>query len=390
MAKTKVSKGKVHDIIWDGGTACLRWRDNHWAMDVTPRGGERIRKSTKQWDLKEANKVIQKTIGELTRGEYVPPTPADNVTVTDIISEYLEVFKNKWKPSTLTNYRGQADNFLIPYFGRYKPSEVTAETIIAYRRKRLQDPRLTGKNRVKDGERVPEGYDIGTVSDVTIDRELALLRAVYNWKHGINKAIVPDVPTFTILNIDNVRTGFIDINEFEEKLLPRLPEHTKALCYAAVLWGGRRSEWLQLDWTDIDFDNEVIHFNETKANVPREIPLPNGSLLFQLFQQLFERHKVLCPDEPAVFTYDGRRLSAIKRSWKTATKGAGMQGIVFHDTRRSASKIQRDAGMTQGMIMRNMGHRTDKMFHRYGIAGTEDLKVSNQLMTEYLKKRKAS
>jgi integrase len=61
-----------------------------------------------------------------------------------------------------------------------------------------------------------------------------------------------------------------------------------------------------------------------------------------------------------------------KRSWATATRRAGVPGLLFHDLRRSAIRHMIRAGTPQSTVMGINGHRTVSTFLRYDITSEED------------------
>ena len=93
----------------------------------------------------------------------------------------------------------------------------------------------------------------------------------------------------------NARQGFLSERDFTEKLYPQLPRHSKALAACAFFVGGRKEEWLSLDWDEVDLQNLIIRF---------VIPgLMNESLSAAL-----SIRNAAWPDETAVFIYDGHRM----------------------------------------------------------------------------------
>ncbi len=70
-----------------------------------------------------------------------------------------------------------------------------------------------------------------------------------------------------------------------------------------------------------------------------------------LLKQLKRHHDTACPHEVAVFTDNGKRLTEFKRNWRTVVKKVGLDGPIFHDTRRSGDKMMWGAGMMQDVIM---------------------------------------
>jgi integrase len=87
---------------------------------------------------------------------------------------------------------------------------------------------------------------------------------------------------------------------FERKLYPQLPRHLKALAACAFFVGGRKGEWLRLNWEDVDFEEMHIRFNKTKNKHPREVPIVPG-LMFESLAQARKVRDAAWPDEPAVF-----------------------------------------------------------------------------------------
>ncbi len=216
------------------------------------------------------------------------------------------------------------------------------------------------------------------VSATTVNRELGLLRSALRHMAARRPKTIPTVPYFPMESErDNVRTGFISQDDFEGRLYPQLPRHLKALAACAFFVGGRKSEWLRLNWEDVGFEEMVIRFNKTKNTYPREVPLVPGLML----ESLTEARKVrdaAWPNEPAVFLYDGVRMKTVGSAWEKACKRAGFANLSFHDMRRSCNKNMRDNGIPQGTRMKIMGHRTASMDLRYGIVDLGDVKEAGR------------
>ena len=76
-----------------------------------------------------------------------------------------------------------------------------------------------------------------------------------------------------------------------------------------------------------------------------------------------------------VFHRDGQPLGigAVRSAWKRACKRAGLVGRLVNDLRRSAARDFRQAGVSEGEIMRLCGWETRSMFDRYNIIDEADL-----------------
>jgi integrase len=56
-----------------------------------------------------------------------------------------------------------------------------------------------------------------------------------------------------------------------------------------------------------------------------------------------------------------------------------VNGLLFHDLRRSANRNMRDAGLPLRMRMKIMGHKTASMDRRYGIVDLTDIQIAREL-----------
>jgi integrase len=178
----------------------------------------------------------------------------------------------------------------------------------------------------------------------------------------------------------NVRKGFLSEKDFIEKLYPELPRHLKPLAACAFYCGGRKSEWLRINWTDVDFDLMRIRFEKTKNKRPREVPIEQGLMLESLLEALKWKN-LAWPDEEAVFVYDGHRMATVGDAWDKACARAGFPDLMFHDLRRSANKYMRDQGIGQNVRMQIMGHLTPSMDLRYGIVDAGDIDTAREKMS---------
>ena len=85
-----------------------------------------------------------------------------------------------------------------------------------------------------------------------------------------------------------------------------------------------------------------------------------------------------------VFTYEGKPLQRISRSFKTALKYAGITDFRFHDLRHCASTNLRRAGVDTATAMKIVGHKSEKMWKRYNAIEERDLTQAAQKVHKYL------
>lgn len=352
-----------------------KWRRGRiWWVKVFDGKGKPIRRSTGSCNEADADDLLGQLLRERSRGELAIVGSSGAINIAYVLDTYMER-NRKLAPGTARTYRSQIDNLLKPYFGLIPPSKLTTDMLTDYREMRERE-RIQNFNG-------PNGMPTRLtreVSATTVNRELGLLRSALRDMAKRRPKAIPAVPYFPMESErDNVRTGFISQEDFEDKLYLQLPRHLRALVACAFFVGGRKSEWLRLNWGEVHFEEMVIRFNKTKNKHPREVPIVPGLM----FESLTEARKVrdaAWPNEPAVFVYDGVRMSTVGSAWRKACERAGFADLSFHDMRRSSNKNMRDKGISQGTRMKIMGHRTASMDLRYGIVDLGDVKEAGRTL----------
>ena len=74
-------------------------------------------------------------------------------------------------------------------------------------------------------------------------------------------------------------------------------------------------------------------------------------------------------------------------AWDRAVQLAGLEGLLFHDLRRSAVRNMLDAGMDESKVMRIVGHKTRAMIDRYRIVSVKDVAEAGDQIGRYLEGR---
>jgi integrase len=108
--------------------------------------------------------------------------------------------------------------------------------------------------------------------------------------------------------------------------------------------------------------------------------------LYQTLAELKVQRDWHRPDCEHVFVRDGQPIQTFNKAWKSACKRVGLEGLLFHDLRRSAIRNLLRAGVPQATAMKISGHRTASVFRRYAIVSEDDLARAAKALDAYNEK----
>jgi integrase len=283
-----------------------------------------------------------------------PPMPiAQTLTVRQLVTRYREAEPggdayqiDSLSRTVLTRLDGES-----AALGDWRLSDVTAEALERFRKARtVRTVRKTDTRTHRLG------------GPIAANRDLALLRAAWNWG---------------ILMLDLDRTPFKRLTEATIKLTPekrrsrRLQTgegdallaairgtHLRAVVEAALETGCRRGELLGLQWRDVDLVRRALTLPaaKTKTATPRTVPISTRLAAVLAMRRNDLKGEPLPPDAFVLGDEAGRPLISIKTAWRLSCKRARITGLRFHDLRREAGSRWMDAGVPMGTIQRWLGH----------------------------------
>jgi integrase len=159
-----------------------------------------------------------------------------------------------------------------------------------------------------------------------------------------------------------------------------LPADLADLATFAYLTGWRKGEVLALEWRDVTLDRRGGTIVGATVSLPaaRSKNKKSRKVVARdaLLDVLLRRVAVRRLDCPQVFHRDGTAVRSFRRTWLTACKAVGVDGLLFHDLRRSAVRNMVRAGVPELVAMRISGHRTRSVFDRYDITSEADLEAA--------------
>jgi integrase len=235
---------------------------------------------------------------------------------------------------------------LVNKFGRLPLASITHSHIEEYKRELAKRPTRSGKQR----------------SVTSINRELEFLRTILNYAvtnnmltrnpfaAGKGKKLIDRAA-------ENKRERFPTFGE-EMLLLSfcvgggRLGrEHLRPVLIVAADTGLRRNELFTLENSDLDFENGVITVRaiNAKTNHSRQIPMT---------RRVYDELKKLCEKNPEGKVFGG--LNAVKRSFGTACRLAGIEDLHLHDFRHAFVSRSILAGVPPAVALKASGHASDE------------------------------
>ena len=230
-------------------------------------------------------------------------------------------------------------------FGSWSAASVTAGDLDAYR-----DIVLSTSRGIRGGI-------------VSVNRCLGLLRAMFNW--AILKGYVERTPfkvgTVTAVRMlkETPRHRRLELGE-EERLLAEASPHLTSLIIAALETCCRQGELLSLQWGQVKWERNELHFPADKTKARRERFIPISQRLKALLEM--RRHS---PDAYVFGNEIGERIGSVKTAWRATCRRAGIDDLNFHDLRREAGSRLLEGGMPEHYVQRFIDHANLSTTSRY-------------------------
>lgn len=262
----------------------------------------------REGEREKADRKLEDFIASRRRRE--GPCHPDQIAVGDVLTLYME----EHAPHTADPARiGHCVAALVDFWGNMPVSAIKRETCRKYARQR-------------------------TRAQGTIRRELGCLAAALEYARGEGtliyapKVTLPPKPApkdnwFTVSQMAAIIRGA----RVERKARHHLPLFI--LC--ALYLGQRRTAILELQWSEctrggwVDLEREMIYWipTGTRKRKPRAQPIPRRLLRFLKYARTRTTRYVI--------EANGKPVKAVKRSWATACRNAGMDGRL-HDLRHTS------------------------------------------------------
>lgn len=304
----------------------------------------------------DAKRLLKKRLGGIEEGRF-HGLDAEKIVLKALLEDMITDYKMNGKRSLAKAERSK--KHLLDFFNEARAREITTDRVKAF----------IVHRQARD------------ISHAEINRELAALKRSFNL--GLHAEKIFRKPYIPMLKEDNVRKGFFEHKEFLA-LRKALPDHLKSAATFAYITGWRKEETLGLRWNQIDRQAGTVRIDHgvTKGGEGRTVFL-HGELKEVIETQSRERRL----DCPFVFHRKGKPIRDFRKSWDKALEAAGLQGMLFHDLRRTAVRNMVRAGVSERVAMMISGHRTRSVFDRYNIVNGADLKEAARKVETYNQER---
>lgn len=234
---------------------------------------------------------------------------------------------------------------------------------------------------------------IKTVKGSTVNRDLALLKTIYNkaieWEYSkenpVNKIqFFREEKRVRYLLLDGELQRFIDV--LENKNLPedarkneKTPLHIEKIVKFLMYTGMRKGEVIGkngLRWSQVDEVNRLISLEENKSGKRQNVNLNDSAMnILNSIEKKFNY----------VFTHkDGKQINNIKTAWKTLLRRACIENFKIHDLRHCFASYMAMSGASQNDIKEALRHSNLEMTTRYTHLSDNHLKDSVSKLDKFV------
>lgn len=221
---------------------------------------------------------------------------------------------------------------VLPWFGAYRPDQITSQDCRAY----VANRRQAG---IKDG---------------TIWTQLNKLRTCLNWAE--RTGLIKKAPYVELPSKPAPRERFLTQDEISKLLDVDCAPHVDLAIRLMLSTAARVTAVLELTWDRVDFDRRQINLRTEEGYRKGRaiIPMTDG-----LRDVLWEARKCALSDH--VIEWAGGPVKSIKKGFKAAAQRAGIPEVSPHVLRHTAAVHMAEAGIPMDEIAQYLGHSDSRI-----------------------------
>lgn len=327
----------------------LEQRSDNWYFIAMVKGNRLIKPLSTS--LATARKIRDKYLNEIalfgeiqTNKQSAMQGDNGELLFGEVAQQWIKIWETKIKSSTLRDYRGALNHYILPRFGNIPISKIGYIDIESFRSK------LRCGNKRKNNVLVP-------------------MRSIMRF--ALKGELIAKNP---MTHVDNLTTEKPDINalsmEEVNQFLNSVEPYYRNFFIVAFFTGMRFGEMAALKWINVDFKAGAIHVKETRVRGIEGSPKTKGSARdIQMLPPVVEALKELRNEarftSPYVFVNKHKNPllpnSISFHIWKPALKKAGLKERSLYQTRHTFACLMLDSGELPGWVQKMMGHESLKM-----------------------------
>ena len=224
----------------------------------------------------------------------------------------------------------------------------------------------------------------------TVDKDLGVLKAVFNWCIARGMAVANPVRKVKGFREDNTRLRYLTEPELQRLVHAAREVQSPQLgdkIILAVHTGLRRGNLFGLRWDQVDFLNRVLRVPRTKTSHPHAVPL--NKTAWATLTRLHRDHS----SSPYVFphlggTHDGQPVRDVKNGFHTALQAADIEDFTWHDLRHTFATWLVMRGASLRAVADLLGHRSLRMVMRYAHLSPAYLAAEVGLLDQTIQKKR--
>lgn len=318
--------------------------------------GRQVRRSTETEDKKLAIRIFDKLKGDIAEGKWFERLPGQDYTFGDLMKKYLEEYSSVNKAKLSHKRDKSLAAHLLKFFGGMYLLDIKAAMISDYKVQRREE----------------------RASPRTINYELTLMSHAFNiasreWE-WLNDNPVRKVKKE---RVDNIIERWLTCEE-EERLLRVSAKWLQEIIIFAIHTGLRKSEILDLKWSNVDMIRRTILISEQKNRCVDTLPLNETAMGI-----LRERHNQKLTQCEIVFpSSNGTRMlnRNLFRAFEIATDRAKVDNFRFHDLRHTFATRLVQSGVGIYEVQKLGRWKNSLMVMRYAHHNSESLRSSIEVM----------
>ncbi len=322
----------------------LEKREDVWYF-VAMVNGKRVKKALSR-SITEARTLRDDYINEINLYGFIKKDEPvkESKLFGEVAQQWVKIMPQKVKSSTLKDYRGALNYYILPKFGNVPIKDIDFLDIEEFR----SDMKCSNKRK---------------------NNVLVPMRSLM--KFALRAGLIDKNPMDLVENLSVSKPEFypLSIDEVHRFLDVVKPQY-KNFFIVAFYTGMRFGEMAVLKWKNVDFRLGIIKVRETRVRGEEGQPKTAGSvrdikILPPVVEALRDQRKATMGRSEYVFlNYYGRPLlpnSVNYHIWKPALKKTGLKPRSLYQTRHTFATLMLDAGELPGWVQKMMGHESLKM-----------------------------